>query len=518
MGLVAERERADVQVVEVQRAAAASACLQLGREHVAHPLQALEHLRAVGAVAQDRARALVERAPGDLAGGLVARDPDRHARVHDARHRPDAAGVVVGRRAGSGRPRRASSASAGVPATPSSHSAEPSAARIGGHMRAGSIGGPACVTPPLAWCARDLRGRDDIDHQRARRSQPRDRIRFCMQRCVHEVATLNRRARPCNRTGGHNRDEPWTGGPRERSRGRPTLRPVGLYDPAYEHDSCGVACLARLDGQPAHETISRAIETLDNLEHRGAEGADAETGDGAGILTQIPDAFLRAELDFALPPAGEYAVAVCMLPREPTASAAETVIERLVQDGGQRVLGWRDVPVDASVPGPGRAGARCRSSASSSIGSDERRPGRVRAPPVRHPAAGRARAGRRGRVPELLVAHDGAQGDAGRAAAAALLQGPVRPAVRQRAGDRALALLDQHVPELGARAPVPLHRAQRRDQHAARQRQLDARARALAGRVLRGAAGDPVRRVAIPRASTPCSSCSCSRAGRSRTR
>ncbi len=79
---------------------------------------------------------------------------------------------------------------------------------------------------------------------------------------------------------------------------------VGLYDPAYEHDSCGVACLARLDGQPAHETISRAIETLGNLEHRGAEGADAETGDGAGILTQIPDAFLRAELDFALPRAG----------------------------------------------------------------------------------------------------------------------------------------------------------------------------------------------------------------------
>ena len=79
---------------------------------------------------------------------------------------------------------------------------------------------------------------------------------------------------------------------------------MGLYDPAYEHDSCGVACLARLDGQPAHETISRAIETLDNLEHRGAEGADAETGDGAGILIQIPDAFLRAELDFALPARG----------------------------------------------------------------------------------------------------------------------------------------------------------------------------------------------------------------------
>jgi glutamate synthase domain-containing protein 2/glutamate synthase domain-containing protein 1/glutamate synthase domain-containing protein 3 len=129
---------------------------------------------------------------------------------------------------------------------------------------------------------------------------------------------------------------------------------MGLYDAAFEHDGCGVACLARLDGQPAHETISRAIETLDNLEHRGAEGADAETGDGAGILVQIPDAFLRAELEFALPEAGRYAVAVCMLPREEDRrSAVETVIERLVVDGGQTVLGWRDVPVDARVPGPG---------------------------------------------------------------------------------------------------------------------------------------------------------------------
>jgi glutamate synthase (NADPH) large chain len=141
---------------------------------------------------------------------------------------------------------------------------------------------------------------------------------------------------------------------------------MGLYDPAYEHDGCGVACLARLDGRPAHETISRAIQTLDNLEHRGAEGADAETGDGAGILTQIPDAFLRAAVDFALPPAGEYAVAVCFLPREADRrSACETVIERLVEDGAQRVLGWRDVPVDEAVsatPAPARAITRRSSS------------------------------------------------------------------------------------------------------------------------------------------------------------
>src|SRR4029078_7335145 len=99
------------------------------------------------------------------------------------------------------------------------------------------------------------------------------------------------------------------------------------------HGVCAIACLARVDAWPAPETISRAIETLDNLEHRGAEGADAETGDGAGILVQIPDAFLRAELEFALPAPGAYSVAVCMLPPETDRrSAAETVIERLVED------------------------------------------------------------------------------------------------------------------------------------------------------------------------------------------
>ena len=245
---------------------------------------------------------------------------------------------------------------------------------------------------------------------------------------------------------------------------------------------------------PRTRRSRRAIDTLDNLEHRGAEGADAETGDGAGILTQIPDAFLRAEVEFALPEPGRYAVAVCMLPREADRrEAAETVIERLVEDGGQRVLGWRDVPVDEQVPG---SGARPTMPVIRQLFIGARR-GRLRAPPVRHPPPGRARAGRRGLLLQLQLTHDGAQGDARRAAAPALLQGPVRPAVRVRAGDRPLALLDQHVPELVARAPVPLRRPQRRDQHAARERELDAGARARAGRVRRGAAGDPERRVGL---------------------
>src|SRR5258705_6223569 len=77
----------------------------------------------------------------------------------------------------------------------------------------------------------------------------------------------------------------------------------GLYDPAYEHDACGVAFVARLDATPSHETVQRALTALGNLEHRGAEGADANTGDGAGITVQIPDAFFRATVD-ELPSAG----------------------------------------------------------------------------------------------------------------------------------------------------------------------------------------------------------------------
>src|SRR4051794_39237113 len=88
----------------------------------------------------------------------------------------------------------------------------------------------------------------------------------------------------------------------------------GLYDPRFEHDACGVAMIARLDNEPSHDVVDKALTALDNLEHRGAEGADTKTGDGAGILLQIPDAFFRAATDFELPPAGQYGVGVCFFP------------------------------------------------------------------------------------------------------------------------------------------------------------------------------------------------------------
>jgi glutamate synthase domain-containing protein 2/glutamate synthase domain-containing protein 1/glutamate synthase domain-containing protein 3 len=124
----------------------------------------------------------------------------------------------------------------------------------------------------------------------------------------------------------------------------------GLYDPRFEHDACGVGFVARLDGQPTHEAIGRALTVLENLEHRGAAGADAESGDGAGILCQLPDAFLRGVAGFALP--ALYGVAVCFLPRDAARRVQlEEQLEQTIGAEGQRVLGWRDVPVDPTVVG-----------------------------------------------------------------------------------------------------------------------------------------------------------------------
>ena len=132
---------------------------------------------------------------------------------------------------------------------------------------------------------------------------------------------------------------------------RPSGR-IGLYDPSYEHDACGVAMVAKLDGEPSHETVRRAIVALENLEHRGAAGADPNTGDGAGMLLQLPDEFLRAAMDEDLPPPGAYGVCVCFLPREPQRRAElERLLADTVQAEGQRVVGWRDVPVDKDYVG-----------------------------------------------------------------------------------------------------------------------------------------------------------------------
>jgi glutamate synthase (NADPH) large chain len=130
-----------------------------------------------------------------------------------------------------------------------------------------------------------------------------------------------------------------------------THRAAGLYDPAFEHDACGVAFVATLSGVPSHEIIAHGLHALRNLDHRGATGADPKTGDGAGILIQVPDAFLRAEVGFELPRQGAYAVGNAFLPTEPDAAAkAKATIEQIAEEERLTVLGWRVVPaVDTSL-------------------------------------------------------------------------------------------------------------------------------------------------------------------------
>ncbi|MGV8885229.1 MAG: glutamate synthase large subunit [Microbacteriaceae bacterium] len=123
-------------------------------------------------------------------------------------------------------------------------------------------------------------------------------------------------------------------------------RAVGLYDPRHEKDACGLAMVATLRGTAGHDIIEAALNALRNLEHRGAIGSDAGTGDGAGIITQIPDAFLRAVVDFELPAATRYAVGMSFLPVDDAERAAiKAGIATIAAEEDLKILGWRDVPV-----------------------------------------------------------------------------------------------------------------------------------------------------------------------------
>ncbi|HMS74390.1 glutamate synthase large subunit [Gordonia sp. (in: high G+C Gram-positive bacteria)] len=128
--------------------------------------------------------------------------------------------------------------------------------------------------------------------------------------------------------------------------------PVGLYDPANEHDSCGVAFVVDMYGRRSRDLVDKAIMALVNLEHRGAAGAEPNTGDGAGIMLQVPDRFLRESVDFELPAEGAYATGIAFLPQgaEDARLACEGV-EKIVESEGLRLLGWREVPVNDSSIG-----------------------------------------------------------------------------------------------------------------------------------------------------------------------
>jgi glutamate synthase domain-containing protein 2/glutamate synthase domain-containing protein 1/glutamate synthase domain-containing protein 3 len=130
----------------------------------------------------------------------------------------------------------------------------------------------------------------------------------------------------------------------------PSLRKQGLYDPAWDHSSCGVGFVANLNGTKSHDILQQSLDLLKNLDHRGGCGCEPNTGDGAGVLIQVPDRFLRqvtAPLGFQLPEPPRYGVAMIFTSRDPAErERAEKAMEALVADEGQRVLGWRDVPTD----------------------------------------------------------------------------------------------------------------------------------------------------------------------------
>ncbi|MFG2000163.1 glutamate synthase large subunit [Spirillospora sp. NPDC048911] len=127
----------------------------------------------------------------------------------------------------------------------------------------------------------------------------------------------------------------------------------GLYDPANEHDACGVGMVADLHGRKSHDIVQNALTVLKNLDHRGAVGAEPDDGDGVGILVQVPDSFFREVCDFALPEAGSYAAGLAFLPTGGDERAAAVAhIETLCVEEGLTVLGWRELPHDPTFAGP----------------------------------------------------------------------------------------------------------------------------------------------------------------------
>ena len=134
------------------------------------------------------------------------------------------------------------------------------------------------------------------------------------------------------------------------------LRRQGLYDPRFEHDACGVGFVVNVSGAKSRDIVEKGLTILANLEHRGACGCDPLTGDGAGILLQIPHAFLKKELalqKLRLPEPGEYGVGMVFLPRETNQrNECREIFEGAVRQAGLKLIGWRNVPVNPAECGP----------------------------------------------------------------------------------------------------------------------------------------------------------------------
>ena len=175
------------------------------------------------------------------------------------------------------------------------------------------------------------------------------------------------------------------------------LERQGLYDPFFEHDACGVGFVANISGDRSHDIIRKGLQVLDNLTHRGACGCDPLTGDGAGILMQIPHEFLRKRVRVdrhrAAAEPGEYGVGMVFLPPDVRErNHCEQQFEKIVREEGQRLLGWRAVPVDDSQVRLAGARATCPRSArcSSAAAARPPTPTALERKLLRHPQARRA--------------------------------------------------------------------------------------------------------------------------------
>ena len=281
----------------------------------------------------------------------------------------------------------------------------------------------------------------------------------------------------------------------------------GLYRAEYEHDACGIGAIAHLHGVRSHQTLDDALSVLVNLEHRGGKGLEKNTGDGAGVLFQLPHRFFRKEAQKEgqlLPDEGDYGVAMLFLPHDDPAgvTAARQVFERGCAECGVPLMFWREVPVD-----PHDLGSTARACMPTIYQAFLRRPEDV--------ARGldferRLYVCRRTieRAADATPALDGKIFYVCSMSSRTIVYKGMLVATQMRrfyldlndaaVGDgarpRALALLHQHHALLGARAPQPLHHPQRRDQHPARQRELDPRARAEP--LLAGAGRGPGARAA----------------------
>src|SRR5580704_8824839 len=129
----------------------------------------------------------------------------------------------------------------------------------------------------------------------------------------------------------------------------------GLYRPEHEHDACGIGFVASIDGKKSHDIVVKGVQILINLAHRGACGCDPQTGDGAGILIQIPHAYFDGEstrLGFSVPAPGEYGVGMVFLPVDPhDRLICEGLVEKIAREEGLTVLGWRDTPINGNMIG-----------------------------------------------------------------------------------------------------------------------------------------------------------------------